>query len=145
MVLDPLTALSVAGNIVQFVNYSFKLVSKTNEFREHGSLLQHQHLRQYAQQIKEFSSLLETRLKGLQDKAAGQSWSADSDGPADKVHDPVTKLLQLALNHCNECAAELLDATKQLTASGSNSKWHSFQQALGSVIGESALQMTTQR
>jgi N-terminal domain on NACHT_NTPase and P-loop NTPases len=133
MVLDPVTALAVAGNIVQFVDFSFKLVSKANEFHEHGSLLQHQHLRQYAQQIKDFNSLLETRLKGFQDEAA------------DKAQDPVTRLLRLALDYCNESAAELLDATKQLTVSGSNSRWQSFRHALSSIMGENGLQMTTQR
>src|SRR2546423_6418683 len=39
MVLDPITAASLAGNIIQFVDYSIKVVSRLDDFRErHGEV-----------------------------------------------------------------------------------------------------------
>jgi hypothetical protein len=38
MVLDPLTALSLAGTVVQFVDFSSKILSNTQQFYARGSL-----------------------------------------------------------------------------------------------------------
>ncbi|KAJ9611172.1 hypothetical protein H2200_004355 [Cladophialophora chaetospira] len=145
MVLDPLSALGVAGNIVQFVDFTLRLVSKTDELYERGSLIQHEHLHRCAQQIQNFSSLLKSRLTPFKEDDKGQRSLTTKGRSANEAQDEVTKLLRVALSHCHESATELLKATSKLVIRDSNSKWQSFRQALNSIMSESALDVMTQR
>src|ERR1700722_10154766 len=51
--MDPLTCLSVASNVLQFVDFSFKILSGTLELYEDGQLAVHE---QTARAIKDLSN-----------------------------------------------------------------------------------------
>jgi hypothetical protein len=61
MVLDPFTAIGLAGNIVQFVDYSSKLISSTHEIYKSGtgSSEKHVYLEVIATRLLELNRTLE--------------------------------------------------------------------------------------
>jgi hypothetical protein len=113
MVLDPFTAIGLAGNIVQFVDYSSKLISSTHEIYKSntGSSKNHIYLEGIATRLLELNSSHE------QPKLAGSS--------------PYNKALHDLKAQCVEDAEALLALVKALQAK-KDSKWSSFRKALKS-------------
>lgn len=119
MVLDPINALTVACAVVQFVDFSWKLISKTYEF--HGSA--DGTVVEYREQMT-IASNLETLSEGL-DRSLGlfdssHTWSANEAG------------LQKVTADCRDVARQLQGAIKKLkvTDGGKASFWRSFHLAL---------------
>ena len=142
--LDPITALGVAGNVVQFVDFGFKLVTNGIELYRNQNLIQHTQIREQARLLRGFNSLLEQSLQKIRADHLTKDSMRDRPVSAEK-HDAVSQLLSLALNYCNGCIEELLSAIDKLTVSGPHAKWQSFRHALRSILGESGLETTTQR
>ncbi|KAF8855038.1 hypothetical protein BDZ45DRAFT_22299 [Acephala macrosclerotiorum] len=113
MPLDPLTALSVAGNICQFVDLAGKLFFETKEIYGSGtgSLASNDNLEQLTnemlnitQKLKEYPGIVDLELKAL----------------------------------CKDCAVDankLLDALNKLKVQGSKTRYKSMKKALKSVMG----------
>jgi hypothetical protein len=118
MVLDPFTAIGLAGNIVQFVDFSIKIVSKASE------------IKQSTDGVLRENWDLEIVTKGL---------IAINARLKDSVHSPGIALTQEhhrlddLRERCTEVAGELLDALNELKARGSKSRWKSLRHALKSV------------
>jgi hypothetical protein len=113
MVLDPFTAIGLTGNIVQFVDYSSKLISSTHEIYKSstGSSRNHVYLEGIATRLLELSRSLE------QPELTGSS-----------THN---KALHDLRAQCVEDAKDLLALIKSLQAK-KDSKWSSFRKALKS-------------
>lgn len=95
--LDPLTALSLACNVVQFVDYGIKLVSEGAELYKAGSIANHDELELVINDL--------TRL--TKDLAATQSgWSTSATAKRALSNDE-TALRGLAAS-CKEIGEELL-------------------------------------
>ena len=62
--MDPLSALSLAACIVQFIDFGSKLVCKTKEVAENGSLLSVQDLMTITSDLVDISSTLRVRTGG---------------------------------------------------------------------------------
>lgn len=56
--MDPLTALSLASSIVQFVDFGIKLVGKANEIREAGSTIDNVILQSVTKDLVQINSSL---------------------------------------------------------------------------------------
>ncbi|KAH8775890.1 hypothetical protein BGZ57DRAFT_369000 [Hyaloscypha finlandica] len=120
MVLDPFTAIGLAGNIVQFVDYSSKLISSTYEIYRSstGSSKNHVYLEAIATRLLELNRTLE------QPKLTGT-----------KSYDKA--LLELRAE-CSQDAEDLLRLIEALRAK-KDSKWSSFRKALRSAWEKEAI------
>jgi hypothetical protein len=114
MVLDPFTAIGLAGNIVQFVDYSLKLISSTYEIYKSstGSSENHVYLEAIATRLLELNRTLE------QPKPTGTK--------------PYNEALLALRAECVQDAEALLRLIEALREK-KGSKWSSFRQALKSA------------
>jgi hypothetical protein len=112
MVLESLAAVSLVGNILQFVDFSSKIVSKTHVYLStDGSLPENIDM-----------ELVTDDLVTLSKKLQASASSSHSD-----------PTLEGLCEACNNIANELLKALGELKANGKNGKWRSVRQALKSV------------
>jgi hypothetical protein len=64
--LDPITAVGVAGNIIQFVDFGSKLVSNSISFYHGQDPVGHEQLRAHATQLLEFDKALSRNVADLE-------------------------------------------------------------------------------
>ena|ERR1700735_2284377 len=109
--MDPLTAISLASNVVQFVDFAGKIISKSYEFHKSttGALREHDDVELVAVDLKRRTE----RLKKC-------------PGPAD------SDLVKLS-GDCYGVAEELLQALQRVTIKGTSTRWKSLRKALRSV------------
>jgi len=122
--LDPMTALGLAGNIVQFVDFSIKLLGDAHEIHRsaQGSL----------QENLDIEAVAETMRK-LQMKLRIQN---DENIPIDsKAEDSLERLC----SSCDETAQELLEVLEVLKVQGKRSPWKSMRQAIKGIKGKKAI------
>jgi hypothetical protein len=114
MVLDPLSAVGLAGNIIQFVEFACKLLFRSCEIYNSSSGLSEEAL----------STIAITRhLQELCLQLSGNSGS--------RVQEDET-LRDLA-RRCKAVADKLLSATETLKAKEPRSKWESFYKSLEAI------------
>jgi hypothetical protein len=111
--MEPLVAISLISNIVQFVDFGNKLVSKTVEgYRSaDGAFVDNAHLQTATNDLVALNK------------------SINSNATPGSVN---TALISLC-SSCNDVARELLGALAKLKIQGGKSKWKSFRKALRSV------------
>jgi hypothetical protein len=121
--LEPLTALSVAGTIVQFIDFSCRIITASVQLHrsEHGALKVNEVLEVVTSDLVK----LTTKLHRL-DRASG---SVSEDEQA---------LINLC-DSCNTVADELLSRLKTLKVQGRHRKWESLRQAIKTVWAEEEL------
>ena len=131
MVLDPLSALGVAGNIVQFVDFSCKIVSKTFEIYDSadGSTVENQELEAVTKNLLYLSK----KIKSSSQNNGGQAATHEE-------HD-----IQDLCIRCEEISSELLMAPEELKIKRPCTKWRSFRQALNSVWSKSRIKGLSKR
>jgi len=61
--MDPLTALSVAGNVIQFVDFASKIVSGTRELYEGGRLAVRYQTQKAIEDLSKFSTEMSTSIQ----------------------------------------------------------------------------------
>jgi hypothetical protein len=127
--LDPLSALSVAGNVIQFVDFTSKLFGLTSEVYRSAS------------GASKETEELEAIAKHLQGLCARLSQSAQSLSPQ---HPPDAELKELAGN-CSSVGAELLKALASLKSNGTNKGWQSFRLALATTWKAKKIEALCQR
>jgi hypothetical protein len=122
MVLDPFSAISLAGNIVQFVDFTTKLVDKGHEIYRSGdgALIENLELEAITRNL---TGLLSQLSKPFRD--APTSSSSSKDGVESK--DLALKKLS---ESCVSVAKDLLHTLEGIKVNGSHRKWHSVRQAL---------------
>lgn len=126
MVLDALTAVGLAGNIIQFIDFSIKLVSKSREIYKSadGALIENKHLEETTTDLNQIQNTLRESLEA---KLASNQFTQDEKALAD-------------LNEkCLEVAATLLEKLEDLKASSPRKRWKSLRQALKSVWSKEAV------
>jgi hypothetical protein len=138
MPLDPFTALGVAGNIVQFVDFTVKLISKSHEIYKSvdGALVENQDLEAIANNLSRLTERLRTDLSChlLPPVKNGPS-------PANYTVKNRAEIELGAINtKCSGVAKELLGILSQLKSQERHGKWRSFRQALKSVWEEDHVQ-----
>ncbi|KAI9777342.1 MAG: hypothetical protein M1839_008950 [Geoglossum umbratile] len=110
--MEVLAAIGLAGNIIQFVDFSGKLISKTAEIHKSGTgaLAENINIEAATNDL----ALLSTKLHD----------SANSAGDT---------ALQELCQSCNTIATELLTVLDSVKVHGGQHKWKSFRKALRSV------------
>jgi hypothetical protein len=121
--MDPLTAISLAGTIVQFVDFTTKFVSKSTELYRSGSgvLAENANIEKTTADLKKLNHRLE------QTAAA---------------HEPD---LQTLCQACGEVADQLLNALAKLRVTGQGQKWQSLRKALRSIWSKADITQLEQR
>jgi hypothetical protein len=109
--MDPLSAFSLAVNIIQIVDFSSKLVMATAE-RE---LVEHSELKSITEHLPKQLNELDIVLKAKE--------------PQKNLLEYEKNLMQLG-QECNGVAAELLAALEKVRVQGTYKRWNSCRQAL---------------
>jgi hypothetical protein len=127
MVLDPLTAIGLAGNIVQFTDFSIKIVGKAHHINKSASGL----LPESAD-----AEMVAQALISLNEKIK-VTIPSPSTG--------TQLVLQELCNGCDNVARELVAALEKLKVQGNRTKWKSLRQALKSVLSKDRLDNISKR
>ena len=124
--LDPLTAISLAGNVVQFVDFSGKIISKTRELIKspHGLT---QDAYDAENVIRDLSSLAEKLKDGV--RATGAVSQTDDE-----------KVLQDLCNGCIDLSESFLQRLEKLKLREGAGKRHAFLRALKAVWSQKDLE-----
>ncbi|TVY39372.1 hypothetical protein LSUB1_G003985 [Lachnellula subtilissima] len=152
--LDPLAALGVAGNIVQFVDFTVKLISKSHELHKSadGASTGNKDLEAIAGNLKRLTERLRTDMSQhlLPPVRVAQLRQDASDKRA--KHELASKLrdytpenrAEIELGEinakCTIVAGDLLSILRMFKVEGKNNKWKSFRMALKSVWDEDQIQ-----
>lgn len=112
---DPLTAVGLAGNIVQFVSFCGDLISRGQEIYRSadGALVEHL-------ELEAITTHLDRLVIGMM--RLGLPAETESE-----------KQLEDLCRQCRAAAQELLQAVRNLKVDGKSKKWKSFRQALNSI------------
>jgi hypothetical protein len=145
MVLDPITALGIASNGLQFVDFACRLVSNSLDLYRNSNLVHHVHLREQAKQLQEFITQLESDIPQISDGSSASYVIRNQHGISEDQDGRFRALLEGALQNTKQCARELLDTISKLTPTGPHAKWQSFRHALSSIMGERGLEEAAQR
>ncbi|CAD6449145.1 4abfa950-7b23-44be-8d1d-2c2621b25fc4-CDS [Sclerotinia trifoliorum] len=126
---EPLDALSLAGTIIQFVDFSSKVIAGTNELYKSGaeSLNVHQQLGLAVDDLSKLS-------KKLSDSYSGLCGNEVKPAPADNSF---ICICQNAIELSTELNGKL--SSLKVTATGKRKKWQTLKQALKSVWSEKEL------
>lgn len=122
MVLDPVSAVGLAGSVVQFVSFTTGLLSKGNEIYHSadGAVIENLELEMITRNLAGLLSQLSTPLK--------------DDPSEDSSTDSATEMDSLRLkdlsDSCGSAARDLLDTLEDIKLKGSHRKWRSLRQAL---------------
>jgi hypothetical protein len=130
--LDPLTAFGLAANVLQFVDFTAKLVSKGNDIHRSATGMLPEH-----EQISTISSRLQFLSSSLKQK----------------FHTPTTSkhlsfedhALEAICQGTIEVADDLSQRLSVLTAQGGMSRFKSYRQALKTVWNQDAINSTFKR
>lgn len=119
--MDPLTAFSLAGTIIQFLDFTTKLIQTTVEI--HGSIKglssEVSSLEEVYTALSEFSSQLETS-------------NQNSQGVTTEFRAQIISLNRLSTS-CKEDCDKLLKIVDNLTSGGPRRRWKSFKAAITSL------------
>ncbi|KAN0120282.1 hypothetical protein V8E51_002490 [Hyaloscypha variabilis] len=140
--LDPFTALGVAGNIVQFVDFTVKLISKSREIYEsaEGASVEHLDLEAIANNL---SRLTERLQKDLQQHLLPP---IDEGVPLPETKENRAELQLGSINSkCSREVDALLSILRDLKVDGEHKKWKSFRLALMTVWKEDQIKGVVSR
>ena len=128
--MDPVTALGLASNVIQVVEFSIQLVSKSVEIYKDGSLAENVDAEEVTQSLKGLNGKLQ---RSVQDSRCDESLSE-----ADQ------SLMELCEN-CERTANELLTTFDRVKVTGKHRKWKSARQALKSILKKDDLELLERR
>ncbi|KAF2791935.1 hypothetical protein K505DRAFT_247779, partial [Melanomma pulvis-pyrius CBS 109.77] len=135
--MDPLTAVSFASNIIQFVSFARDLVSKGKEIARNadGALVENIEIESITQSIYDLNS----GLVAIPTKPANRFREQPKLSKSEQE-------LQRLSEGSKEVAEELLAALQKLKVSdGKNKAWNSFRQALNSVLSAEKIEQLSTR
>lgn len=117
MVLEALAAVSLASSVIEFVDFTVKVISKGNEYYNSidGNLEDNTELMTISENFVRLSKRLETSLVALPDSG---KLSEDE------------KALKRVVQTCHDLALKLRTTLDRLKVSTNGQKWKSFRQAL---------------
>ena len=132
MVLDPLTALGVASNAVQLVEFSSRIVSRGQKIYKSnsGTLAESLELEAVTNSLLKTNNILENSLRSYE------------------LHRPLVdeeKELKIICEGCESAGLELINALQKVKVQGKHRKWKSFRQALKSVYSKAQIDDLTNR
>jgi hypothetical protein len=123
MVLESLAAAGLVGNIIQFIDFSSKILSKTQQVYQSGLLAENIDIELVTNHLIKLSKELQTSAN-----------SSNSDPTLEKL-----------CESCNDVANELLEALGELKVNGRNGIWRSVRKALKSVLSKEKIESIQMR
>ena len=119
--MDPLSALSIAASVVQFIDFSSKLVSGSRKLYKLSEGLDegYEDLEQVTENLVNLSDELQ---RSMQTDTSKQTRSHEQE-------------LRTLCKGCNEVAKDLLGVLEKLKLDKDNARWRNCLQALKSVWG----------
>ena len=111
--MDPIAAIGLAGNIVQFVDFTWKLIDEAKSLYDSST------------GVSEENDLLELIVNDLNDL----NGNLTAPSALGAIPGPVRSLA----SKCKDVASELLETLDSIKVKGRGRKWNSFLQALRSV------------
>lgn len=135
--MDPLSALGLAGNIAQFLDFSFTLCSTFSEICKS------------AKNLSASSEHAEIRVTTFMDSLDLVSDSLDryeeelsDDGPLERIQDTGIKSI---VEDCREVAADLQDTIDKLRPAEDSGKWKKFAAAIRQLWSDKRVQKLLKR
>jgi hypothetical protein len=134
--MDPLSALSIAAAVIQFVDYSTKVVSKGKELYKSidGALSENIELETASIRLRSLISNLQDSLRHCQQTQQGSV-------------DPSFQALEAICKGCMEVSKELVTELEKLKVPEGHpqKKWKTFRQALKSVWSKERIKEISDR
>jgi hypothetical protein len=121
--MEPFSALGLACNIVQFVDFSCKLFSSASDIYRSASGA--------TQAVNDATAIART-IHDLSSRLVAQHTTTDADS-SQLSRGPMSALLNQLASECRNTSTELLTALNGLRARP-DSKWSSFKAALTTVM-----------
>jgi len=118
--MDPITALGLAANVAQFIEFGLGIVSKGQQLYRAGSTVYHTTLQSVASDLELLTSELQRNLKTV---TASKPLGIDDEA------------LKTLCEDCSKTATELIEVLEELKVDTRQQKrvWKSVRQALKSV------------
>ncbi|KAE9370087.1 hypothetical protein N431DRAFT_411184 [Stipitochalara longipes BDJ] len=129
---EAIGALSLAANIVQFIDFGGKVLSGSLKLHKNGWLSETNDTKIITKSLQQSIEMLNQPLK-----------QSDSTSEV-KISQTEADLRNLA-THCIEIANELIRAITKVELQGKRGKWDSFQAALKHVLAEEKIEKIRQR
>ena len=153
--MDPLSALSVAGNIIQFVDFSSKLIAKSHKLYSSadGALVENLELEAIADSMSGLNSKVRDTLVAtsavyspvfLDGRQIERNPTREEQRMVRATREN-EKSIHFVCEQCANVSGELLEALERLKVRGTNRKWASFRQALQSVWNEGKIEKLAER
>lgn len=127
--MEPFSALGLACNIVQFVDFSCKLFSSTSAIYRSASGA--------APAVRDATAIART-LHDLSSRLVAQTAAAGQD-------ESMNGLLNELASNCRDASAELISALDGLRARTTNSQWSSFKAALLTIMKSDQIKKLEER
>lgn len=124
--MEPLSAISLAGTVVQFLDFGIKLVAKANEIYNSAEGAEVRNIELDA--ITQNFVSLNRRVRIRSHKLCAFGISEDE------------MALEAITAQCNKVGEELIDALQKAKVQGAHKRWKSARQALKSVLGRDKIQ-----
>ena len=130
--MDPPSATGLASNIIQFINFGTKIVSKGNQIynSNDGKIAEHRELELVTNDL----IIIQSKLKGCLRVNGNTRDLAEDDGA-----------LESLTSASSEIATTLLDRLNRVRAQGPHLRWKSLRQASKSVCSESVVDELAKR
>ena len=132
MVLDPLSAVGLASNVLSFIDLGIKVLAKTKELRESrdGSLLEHREIKVVAERFGQLRHSIDDSLLLL---------------PTTEKLTHAERVLQDVAKECSDMAKEFCTTLERLTAQPGQSRWKTLRQAFNAVWDKDRIELMRRR
>lgn len=140
--MDPASAIGLAANVLQFIEYGIQLFSESRELASSssGATTANTEIENIAQKLSILASHLANRKPKPRSNAnatltsLGQSTSGNNDNEnhEERIREAIVDIAE----DCRRLSSELINAIPRLTESSKGSKWKSFLCALRTLWSE---------
>ncbi|XTI93234.1 hypothetical protein V2W45_1430275 [Cenococcum geophilum] len=139
MVLEPLSAISLAGNVVQFIDFCSKLLAESWELYRSsaGATASNLELEKTAESLGQLSDRINFSLES-------RTGATDYQPSTDKATNAEEALRNTAIS-CRRVADDLLKTLHDLRVKGPNKKWQSFLQPLRGIQKKEQIEQMSRR
>ena len=123
MVLDPLTAVGLAANLLQFIDFGCQILSKSRRLHKSpsGYLIEHQELKVASERLDDLQHGIDRSLRDVSAQV--------NPTPAEEALGKVTK-------RCQVVAERLKAGLQEFAVEQGQSRWKSLRQAFKAIWGK---------
>ncbi len=132
MVIDPLTALGIASNIISFIDFGIQVLAKGRELHKSatGRVIEHDEFHIATGRLQQLREGIDSSLQSLSSRTSLTR---------------AEEALQEITAECQEISKEFQDALSTFTAEPGQSPWKSFRRAFKALWKRDGLERMQQR